>query len=162
MSNVTRNLKLLWRSEQILAEAKLSLLTRKLVLGVVAGIACLLAWGMINIALFFAFEPKLGQAWSAAIVGGLDFVFAAILIMVAQNLRPAPEEDMVREVRDIALSEIGSEVDEVQEKLQQVRNDMEAAREGITKFVSRPMDILSPALIGPAVATISKMMKSGK
>lgn len=162
MSNVTRNLKLLWRSEQILAESKIGLTSRKIVLGVVAGIACLFAWGMLNMALFFFFETEFGRAGSGLMVGLLDILLAAIILIVVQNLKPAAEEEMVREVRDIALAELGSEVDEVQAKLMQLRDDVEATRDGIAQFVSRPMDVLSPAMIGPAISVVSKLIKSGK
>ena len=123
MSAMTRNLQLLWRSERVLTEARIKLTTRKLILGVVAGIACLFAWGMLNIAGYFALEPLAGKAWSAFIVGAIDIVIAALLFAFAQNLQPAPEEDMVREVRDMALGEIGTEVDEVQTKLLQLRDE---------------------------------------
>ena len=162
MSNVGRNLKLLWRSEKILSEAKLGLTSRKLILGVAAGIAGLFACGMINLALFFAFEPEVGSAWAAGIVGALNIILATILVVVAQSLKPAPEEEMVREVRDIALAELASEVEDVQLKLLQLRDDVKTARNGITQFVNRPMDVLTPAMIGPAIATVSKLMKSRK
>lgn len=162
MSNVSRNLKLLWRSEKILSEAKLGLTSRKLVLGVSAGIAGLFACGMINLALFFAFEPEVGSAWAAGIVGALNIILATILVIFSQNLKPAPEEDMVREVRDIALAELATEVEDVQTKLLQLRDDVQSARAGITQFVNRPMDVLTPAMIGPAIATVLKLMKSRK
>ena len=162
MSTVTRNLKLLWRSEQILADAKIGLLTRKLVLGIIAGIACLFALGMFNIAMFFAFETEVGRAWAGLIVSGLNVVAAIVLALIAQNLKPAPEEEMVREVRDIALAELGSEVEDVQAKLHQLRDDVQSARDGITKFVNRPMDVFSPSVIGAAVTTISKLVKNSK
>ncbi len=162
MSNVTRNLKLLWRSEQALAEAKINLTSRKIVLGVVAAIALMFALGMLNLALFFAFKPAYGLAVSGAIVAALDLLLAVILLFVAQSVKPAPEEEMVREVRDIALAELGSEADEVKARLAQLRDDVENARKGITQFVSRPMDVVSPAMIGPAIATVAKLVKSAK
>lgn len=162
MSAMTRNLQLLWRSERVLVESRLKLTTRKLVLGVVAGIACLFAWGMLNIAGYFALEPLTGKAWSALIVGVADIVFAVLLIMIAQGLQPAPEEDMVREVRDMALAEIGTEVDDVQAKLLQLRDDVEGVRDSISHFVNRPLDALSPAMIGPALAILTNLVKAKK
>lgn len=162
MSNITRNLRLLWRSEQILAEAKINLASKKLVLAVIAGISGLFACGMFNLALFFALVPEFGQAWAALIVGVLDVGLAAFLAILARNLKTAPEEAMAREVRDLALAEIGSEVDQVQAGLMQLRSDVKTAREGITQFVNRPMDALSPAVIGAAISAIAKLVKSNK
>ncbi|MGI9399689.1 MAG: phage holin family protein [Rhizobiaceae bacterium] len=162
MSNITRNLKLLWRSEQVLAEAKISLASKKLVLGVAAGIFCLFALGMFNLALFFALEPRIGLAWSATAVGALDVLIAGLLALFARNLPSVPEEEIAREVRDIALAEIGAEVDQMQAGLQQLRYDVQTARDGITQFVNRPMDVLSPAVIGAAITAITKLIKARK
>ncbi len=162
MSKVTRNLALLWRSEKILAEAKLNLTTKKLALGVIAGISCLFAWGMFNLALFFAIEPEIGQAWSAFVVGIADIVIAGVLLFLAQRMQPAAEEEMVREVRDLALAEIGAEVDQVQAGLTQLRDDVQTARDGIVQFVHHPKEILSPAIIGAVITAIAKLAQSRK
>ncbi len=162
MNAMSRNLQLLFRSERVLTEARIKLTTRKLILGVVAGIAGLFAWGMLNIAAYFALEPVTGKAWAAAIAGGVDIAIAAILVAIAQNLQPAPEEDMVREVRDMALGEIGNEVENVQARLMQLRDDVVGVRTSISQFVNRPLDALSPALIGPALAAVTKLVKSNK
>lgn len=162
MNNITRNLHLLWRAERVLAESRLKLITRKLILGVIAGIAGLFAWGMLNIAAYFALEPVTGKAWAACIVGIADVVIAVILIAFAQGLQSAPEENMVVEVRDMALAEIGVEVDDVQQKLLQVRDDVEGVRENIAAFVQRPLDVFSPALVGPILTTITKLLKAKK
>ena len=162
MSTMTRNLQLLWRAERVLAEARIKLMTRKLVLGVIAGIACLFAWGMLNIAGYFALEPSVGKAWAAFIIGMIDVVIAGLLVAVAQALQPGPEEDMVREVRDMAVGEIGAEVEDVQQKLLQLRDDVEGVRTSITEFMQRPLDVLSPSVIGPALMAVTKLIKAKK
>ncbi|MDA4845141.1 hypothetical protein [Hoeflea poritis] len=160
MSNMKRNLLLLWRSERILAEARFKQTTRKMTLGVLAAISCLFAWGMFNWAGFFALGPHVGNAWAALIVGLADILIATLLILVSQVLKPAPEEEMVREVRDMALGEIGAEAEEVQTKLLQLRDDVEDVRANVADFVKRPLDVLSPSLIGPTLVAVSKLVKS--
>ena len=162
MSTITRNLQLFWRAERVLAEARIKLTTRKIILGVVAGIACLFAWGMLNVAGYFALEPAVGKAWAAFIVGAVDIVLAALLVLVAQGLQPGPEEDMVREVRDMALGEMAAEVEDVQKKLVQFREDVEGLGSSISDFVQRPFESFAPSVIGPAVMTIIKLLKSKK
>ena len=162
MSTMTRNLQLLWRAERVLTEARIKLTTRKLILGVIAGIACLFAGGMLNIAGYFALEPSVGKAWAAFIVGMIDVVMAGLLVAVAQALQPGPEEDMVREVRDMAVGEIGAEVEDVQQKLLQLRDDVEGVRTSITQFMQRPLDALSPSVIGPALMAVTKLIKAKK
>lgn len=162
MSTIQRNLQLLWRTERILAEARLKLTSRKLILAVGAGIAVLFALGMFNLAGLFALEPSLGLAGAAALVGFINIVAAGLILAIAQGLRPAEEEDMVREVRDLAIGEIGGEIEEVQSAFAQLRGDIEGMRKSISGFIKRPADAISPAMIGAGLSAVSKLVKSGK
>ncbi|MDF2371062.1 MAG: hypothetical protein P1V21_09740 [Rhizobiaceae bacterium] len=160
MSHLKRNLQLLWRAERVLTEARIKLTTRKLILATVAAISCLFAWGMLNVAGYFALEPLLGKALAALVVGLSDIVLALVFLMVAHGLRPAPEEAMVAEVRDIALGEIGAEVEDVQNKLMLMRDEVAKLSTSITTLVHKPMDVLSPALIGPVVIALTKLIRA--
>ena len=162
MSRVRRNLQLLWRSERVMAEARLKLISRKLVLAVIAGIACLIAVSMLNLAAYWALVTVVSKPLAALIVALVNIVIAGLLIAIAQGLQPGPEEEMLREVRDIALGDLGSEVDDVQAKLLQLREDVEGVRTSVTQFVQRPTDALSPTMIVPALSAIAKLAKSKK
>jgi len=162
MSGVTRNLQLLLRSERVLAEMQLKLMTRKAVLGAGAAIATLLALAMFNVAGYFALAQPLGSPSAALIVGLIDALIAGLLLVVAQALRTGSEEDMVREVRDMALSELGVEIDDLQQKLMQMGENVETVRTNVANFVQRPLDSLLPQLIVPAVSAVTKLAKARK
>ena len=162
MSTIKRNLQLLWRTERILAEARLKLTSRKLILGVGAGIAVLFALGMFNLAAFFALEQTLGQPGAAALVGFIDIIAAGLILAIAQGLQPADEEDMVREVRDLAIGEIGGEIEEVQVAFAQLRGDIEGMRKSVSGFIKSPADAISPAMIMSGLSAVSKLVRPGK
>ena len=162
MSTIKRNLQLLWRSERILAEARLKLTSRKLTLAVGAGIAGLFAVGMFNLAALFALEPSVGIAAAAALVGFINVIVAGLFLAIAQGLRPAEEEAMVREVRDMAIGEIGGEIEEVQATFTNLRDDIEGLRASIRGLVRNPAEALSPAMILSILSAISRLVKSGK
>ena len=162
MSTIKRNLELLWRTERIIAEARLKLTSRKLALAVTAGIAGLFALGMFNLAALFALEPTMGNAGAAALVGLIDVVAAGLFIAIAQGLRPAEEEAMVREVRDLAIGEIGGEIEEVQAAFTDLRADIEGMRKSIGGFIKNPADAISPAMIVSGLSAVSRLVKSGK
>ena len=162
MSRVRRNLQLLWRSERVMAEARLKLISRKLVLAVIAGIACLIAVSMLNLAAYLALITVVSKPLAALIVAVINLVIAGLMVAIAQGLQPGPEEEMLREVRDIALGDLGSEVDDVQAQLLRLREDVEGVRASITQFVQRPLDALSPTMIMPALSAIAKFAKSKK
>lgn len=162
MNRITRNLQLLWRSERVLAEAKLKLSSRKLILVVAAGIAFLFALCMLNVAGYLALASEVTKPLAALIVALVNLLLAGLLLAVAHGLRPAPEEEMVQEVRDIALGELGAEMDAVQAKLLKLSDDVDGVRASINKFVQRPLDALSPAVIVPALAALTKLARSRK
>ncbi len=160
MSTIKRNLQLLWRTERILAEARLKLTSRKLILAVGAGIAVLFALGMFNLAALFALESSLGLPGAAALVGLINIVAAGLILAIAQGLRPADEEDMVREVRDLAIGEIGGEIEEVRVAFAQLRGDIEGMRKSVSGFIKSPADAISPAMIMSGLSAVSKLVKS--
>lgn len=162
MSRVTRNLQLLLRSERVLAEMQFRLVSRKLALLSVAGMLSLLALAMLNVSGYFALEPSLGAANAALIVGLCDAVLASLLAGVAMLLATGPEEDMVREVRDMAVEELGTELEAVQGKLMEVREGVETVRANVASFVQNPLDALLPHLIGPAVTAVTSLAKTRK
>jgi hypothetical protein len=145
-----------------MAEARLKLISRKLVLAVIAGIACLIAVSMLNLAAYLALITVVSKPLAALIVAVINLVIAGLLVAIAQGLQPGPEEEMLREVRDIALGDLGSEVDDVQAQLLQLREDVEGMRASVTQFVQRPLDALSPTMIMPALSAIAKFAKSKK
>jgi hypothetical protein len=162
MSTIKRNLHLFWRAERSLAESRLKLTSRKLTLAAGAGIAGLFALGMLNLAAFFALEQSLGQPGAAAVVGVINIVLAGLFLSIAQGIRPGEEEEMVKEVRDMAIGEIGGEIEGVQEKFAQIRGDIEGMRNSIGGFIKRPGDAISPAMIVSGLSAVSKLAKSGK
>jgi len=162
MSRVTRNLQLLLRSERVLAEMQLKLMTRKAVLGAAAAIATLLALAMFNVAGYFALAQPLGSPSAALIVGLVDTLIAGLLVVVAQALQSGPEEDMVREIREMALSELGTEIDDVQQRVAQMGENVETVRSNVANFVQRPLDVLLPQLIVPAISAVTKLARASK
>jgi hypothetical protein len=162
MSKVTRNLQLFLRSERVLAETQFKLVSRKLVLLALAAIALLLALAMFNVAGYYALMPSVGSAEAALIVALIDALIAALLGAVALLLRPGPEEEMLREVREMAIGELGADLDEVQQKLVRMGDSVERVTTNVTNLVQNPLDTLLPHLVVPAVTAITKVARSDK
>jgi len=162
MSQVTRNLQLFLRSERVLAETQFKLISRKLVLLALAVIACLLALAMFNVAGYYALMPALGSPQAALIVALIDTLFAALLGAGALLLRPGPEEEIVREVREMAIAELGADLDEVQQKLVRMGDSVERVTTSVTNLVQNPLDTLLPHLVVPAITAITKVARSDK
>jgi hypothetical protein len=163
METLVRNLKLLWKSDRMLAEIRLKLVAQKLVLFVLAGLGGLFALGMLNMAIFFAIQETLGSAIAALLVGLGNLLLAGILLLVVQRLDTGPEAKVVEEVREMALADIEAEAKAFQSELRLVRDEIADMRSGITSLVKNPMDVLTPRLLLPATAALAKLVTaSGK
>ena len=163
METLVRNLKLLWKSDRMLAEIRLKLVAQKIVLFVLAGLGGLFALGMLNMAVFFAIQETLGSAIAALLVGLGNLLLAGILLLVVQRLDTGPEAKVVEEVREMALANIEAEAKAFQSELRLVRDEIADMRSGITSLVKNPMDVLTPRLLLPAAAALAKLVTaSGK
>lgn len=163
METLVRNLKLLWKSDRMLAEIRLKLVAQKIVLFVLAGLGGLFALGMLNMAIFFAIQETLSSAIAALLVGLGNLLLAGILLLVVQRLDTGPEAKVVEEVREMALADIEAEAKAFQSELRLVRDEIADMRSGITSLVKNPMDVLTPRLLLPATAALAKLVTaSGK
>lgn len=155
MENLTRSLKVLWRSERLIRKNELQINSAKIQANALAGLVAIFGLVMLSLAVFFALVPHLGQALAAAAVGIADLVLTAMLVAYARSLKPPPELEMIHEMRDFAISDIQSQVDEAEAELVTLKNDVQ-------KFVKNPVDALLPAMIGPLLSGAARSMKSKK
>jgi hypothetical protein len=146
--NVVKNLRVLWRTDRIIADIRMRHLL--VGLGLRAFAALIAAFGllMLELSAYFA----LVQIWSAisaaAILGAVNFTIAAILFAIAAK-RPAG--------RELALAtEIhGSAVD----ALQIEARTMQAQFSGL---VHHPLNSALPLLLVPLITIIVKSLKKSK
>ena len=144
-----------WRSERLLAEYQLNQGTQRIQLNALAALVAVFGLVMLSLAAFFALAPYWGQALAALTVAGADLLLAVVLTLYARSLRPTPEVEMVREVRNMALSDI-------EEDIALVEAEIVAMKDGIHKFMHHPVDMLLPDVIGPLLSAVVKGLGSAK
>lgn len=110
---------------------------------------------MLTLAGFFALVPYLGQALAALTVSGADLVLSGALVAYGRSLKPAPEVEMVRQMRNMALSNIEDEV-------AQVEADFVALKDDVHKLIRNPVDTLLPHAIGPLLSAVTRSLGSTK
>lgn len=162
MNSLTRNITILWRSQQLITQAELRRTSTQITIMVLAGVFGLLALTMLNVAGFYWLSAALGDAQAALAVAVADILIGAMLVLAAQTLKTAPETEMVREFRDSALAEIEKQGDAVQAQLVQMRKDVEAIGTNLSNFASDPIGSLTPNLLVPAVQAFTKVVRSSK
>lgn len=143
--NVVKNLRVLWRTDRIIADIRLR---HMLVgLGLRAFAALIAAFGllMLELSAYFA----LVQIWSAiaaaAILGGVNFVIAAILLVIAGRPPSGRELELANEIH-------GSSVDALQ-------LEARALQSQVSGMIRHPLNGILPLLIVPLITIIIKSLK---
>jgi hypothetical protein len=153
MDHFIRSLKVFWRSERLIGKNELQLLTKKTLLNALAGLVGLFGLVMLSLSIFFSLVPYIGNALAALTVAGTDVVLAGILLVYSGSLKPTSEVAMVKEMRDIAMSDMENELKKAEGELVALRND---AR----KVIRNPLDALMPIVISPLLGAVAKGLQS--
>jgi hypothetical protein len=143
--NVVKHLRVLWRTDRIIADIRMR---HMLVgLGLRAFAALIAAFGllMLELSAYFA----LVQIWSAisaaAILGVVNFVIAAILFAVAARPPGGREIELANEIH-------GSAVDALQLEARALQSQVSGA-------LHNPLNGILPVLIVPLISIIIKSLR---
>lgn len=160
METLVRNLKLLWKSERILGELRVKVVGQKLAVAVLAGLTGLFALGMLNLSVFFAIQQSLGSSIAALLVGLGNLLIAGLLFLAVHRLDGGREARAVEEVRELVLGDIEKDAKAFHSELLHIRDEVSEIRTGIVRLVTNPMDALSPRMLIPATAALSKLVSA--
>jgi hypothetical protein len=155
MERLTRSLKLLWRSERILAEQELRLGAKRIQFNALAALVGVFGLVMLSVAVFYALVPYWGEALAALTVGGTDLALAAVLFLFARSLEPPASLEMVREMREMAMSDIGEEVSLAEAELVALKDDAQ-------QLLRNPLDTLLSGAVGPVMGALVRGLGSAK
>lgn len=143
--NIVKNLRVLWRTDRIIADIRLRHLL--VGLGLRAFAALIAAFGllMLELSAYFA----LVQIWSAisaaAILGAFNFVLAAILFMIAARPSSGCELELASEIH-------GSSVDALQ-------LEARALQAELSGMIHHPLNGILPLLIVPLITIVIRSLK---
>ena len=146
--NIVKNLRVLWRTDRIIADIR----TRHMLvaLGLRAFAALIAAFGLLLLELSAYFA--LVQIWSAiaaaAILGAVNFVLAAILFMIAAKPLSGRELELATEIH-------GTSVDALQLEARTLQAELSG-------MIHHPLNGLLPLLIVPLITIIVRSLKKPK
>ena len=153
MERFLHSLRILWRTDRLLTQNEIRLLSKKLQLNALAGLVALFGLVMVSLAMFFALVPYWGESLAALAVGGTDILLALLLMGYARTIKPAPEVEMIREMREIALNDLKDEV-------AMADAEVTALKDEVRNFVRNPVETLLPAAIAPLLAAVTRALNS--
>ena len=133
MSDSTFKLQLLVRAELALTKiyARRSLFRAAAVAAALAFI--LLGLGMLNYAAYLGLLDKYTPGVAALLVASADAACAVVIIFIGRKLGPSEaEESMAKEIRDMAYNEVGKDVEEVKQRIDQLASEVKSIRAGVS------------------------------
>ena len=146
--NVVKNLRVLWRTDRIIADLRM----RHLLVGfgLRAFAALIAAFGllMLELSAYFALVQIWTAISAAAILGAVNFLIAAILFAIAARPPSGRELELASEIH-------GSAVDALQ-------LEARALQSQICGMVHHPLNEALPLLLVPLVTIIVKSLKKSK
>lgn len=146
--NIVKNLRVLWRADRIIADIRMRHML--IGLGLRAFAALIAAFGllMLELSAYFA----LVQIWSAiiaaAILGGVNFVIAAILFMIAARPPAGRELELASEIHNSAVDALQIEARAVQSQF--------------SGMIHHPLNSALPMLLVPLITIIVRSLKKPK
>jgi hypothetical protein len=143
--NAVKNLRVLWRTDRIIADIRMR---HMLVgLGLRAFAALIAAFGllMLELSAYFALVQIWSAITAAAILGALNFALAAILFVIAAQPPSGRELELASEIH-------GSSVDALQ-------LEARALQAELSGMIHHPLNGILPLLILPLITIIIRSLK---
>ena len=143
--NIVKNLRLLWRTDRIIAEMRLR---HMLVgLGLRAFAALIAAFGllMFELAAYFALVRVLNAIAAAAILGAVNFAIALVLALIASRRGLGQELTLANEIHDSAIDALQAEA--------------QATQSQINRLMHHPLEGVLPLIVPLITAAISHLRK---
>jgi hypothetical protein len=143
--NIVKQLRVLWRTDRIIADIRMRHLL--IGLGLRAFAALIAAFGllMLELAAYFALVQVWSAIYAAAILGALNFVIAAALFIIAA--RPPAGRDL-----ELASEIHASSVDALQLEARALQSQVSGA-------IHHPLNGVLPLLIVPLITTVIRSLK---
>lgn len=143
--NVVKHLRVLWRTDRIIADIRLRHLLVSLGLRAFAALIAAFGLLMLELSAYFA----LVQIWSAiaaaAILGAVNFVIAAALFLIAGRALSGRDIELANEIHDTSV-----------EALQLEARALQAQVSGV---VHHPLSTIAPMLV-PLIAIVIKNLRA--
>ena len=162
IDNLVRDFQVLRKADFLIGKIWLNVIARRFGLLAFAGLIAVFGLGMANVAGFYALQASFSPVWAAAIVAAVDFLIAAIVLLVATNSRPGPEIELAFDVRKMALDAIQADARDLKLTVDTLGHELREVKANIVDFAHNPLDVAAQKLLIPAALSIIKGMRSKK
>ena len=162
MDDLLLKFRMLLRAESTIRDSRIRLAVRQAQLIAAGLILALLALGTLNVSIYLALEPQLGGATSALLLAIGNGALALVFILIAGRMKTGPEVEMAEEIRDMALTELSADAEQVKQELQRVSADVQQIGDGFRGLMSGDLSRLGLPNLSPLVGVLASSLKSRK
>ena len=146
--NLARQLRVLWRTDRIIADIRMRHLLVSLGLRAFAALIAAFGLLLLELSAYFALVQIWSAIFAAAILGAVNFVIAAILFAIAARPPAGRELELANEIH-------GSSVEALQ-------LEARALQSQLSGMIHHPLNGILPLLIVPLLTIIIKSLKKPK
>ncbi len=163
MDETLLKIRVLTRAEMTLAKANGRRIAARSRLYAIALGMILLTVVMVNMAAYEYLSTLKGDVVAALLVALANAVLAVSVIFMASRIKPGPEEEMVKEIRELALTELSADADGIKQTFSQIVTDLEKIRSGFSS-VSGVLGSAHSGLgsLSPLLGMLTGMLKNNR
>ena len=160
--HLLHDLEVLRKADFLIGKIWFNVLARRFGLFAFAGLIAVFGLGMANIAGFYALQASIGAVWAATVIAIVDFVIAAIVLLLASKSHPGLELDVAFELRKVAVAAIQADTRDLKLTFDALGGEMKNVKATIAGFVQNPLDAAAQKLLVPAALSILRGLRSKK
>ena len=136
MSDSAFKLQLLVRAELALTKIYARRSVLRAAFMAVALVFILMALGMLNYAVYLSLLDKYTPGIAALLVASADVACAVVIAIIGRKAGPSEsEENMAKEIRDMAYDEVSKDVEDVKLRIEQLTDEVKNIRAGVSTAV---------------------------
>lgn len=136
MDDFLKKMQVLLRTEMAIFRINLQTASKQIILFAVSIVLILLAVAALNVGIYTALSENYGRVVGALIVAVINGALAVIIMVIANHTKPGPEAAMAKEIRDLAISELNTDVDKIRQNFDDVKSDVKRIRSGFSSLTS--------------------------
>jgi hypothetical protein len=143
--NVVKHLRVLWRTDRMIADMRMRNLLTGLGLKAFAALIALFGLLMLELSAYFALVQILNRVYAAGILGLANFLIAALLLAIAARPPSGREYELATEIHGASIEAL--------------QNEARALHSQVSGVVHNPLNGILPLMIVPLLTIIIKGLK---
>jgi hypothetical protein len=143
--NVVKHLRVLWRTDRMIADMRMRNLLTGLGLKAFAALVALFGLLMLELSAYFALVQILNRVYAAGILGLANFLIAALLLAIAARPPSGREYELATEIHGASIEAL--------------QNEARALHSQVSGVVHNPLNGILPLMIVPLLTIIIKGLK---